>query len=107
MQTSNPADIKNAVANVKYIQDKYYNVSIQSDISREILLNELNNNFNVEFSFDEAWGKGRTVIANNFNYFKNHLSTISGIIDNKQEETIEIDVSKMNEIKKVLSLNKN
>ena len=72
MKTSNPDDIKNAVENVEYIQDRYPNVSIQDDTSREILLNELNNNFNVEFSFDEAWGKGRTVIANNFNYFKEY-----------------------------------
>ena len=90
----------------KYIQNNYRNIETISDTTKQILLDQLNSNFKVNFSFDDVWGQSRTTIPNKFGYFGNHFGVIPGIIYDRQYKTIDIDQSKMNEIKKVLSLNK-
>ncbi len=75
---SSKESIEEAVEGIYYIRKKYPNIEILNEKNQEKVLNELNDYFGTNFSITDIWA-GRTTIANQYGYFKNHTSLFDEI----------------------------
>ena len=75
---SSKESIDEAIDGIKYIRKNYPNIEILNEKNQENVLNELNEYFGTNFSVKDIW-TGVTTIANQFGYFKNHLSLFEEI----------------------------
>ena len=95
---SSKQSLENAVKIIKDIKNSYTNLDILSKQNKETVLNNLNDKYDVSFSFDEVWGS--TTTKNKFLYFKNHLNLFKEI--NIQRNEIILDDQNRETIKKLL-----
>lgn len=68
---SSEESINEAVEGINYIRKNYPNIEILNEKNQENVLNELNDYFGTNFSITDIWA-GKTTIANQYGYFKNH-----------------------------------
>ncbi len=69
---SSNESIENAIAGINYIRENYPNIEILNEKNQAKVLSELNSYFGTNFSITDIW-TGKTTIANQFGYFKNHV----------------------------------
>jgi len=76
---STESSIQAAAKRILELRDLYPNLSIINQANREIILDELNNNFNTQFTQTDIWDK-KTTVYNQFIYIRNHLSLFEDFI---------------------------
>ncbi len=64
--------INEAIARINYLRETYPEIEILSEENKKKVLDILNNKYDLPFSFKDIW-TSRTVVYNQFNYFKKHL----------------------------------
>lgn len=85
LRDTNDLALKEAINNIKYMHENYKNPNLLNDKNREKVTKELNEKFNVDFSFQDIWFS-KTTTSNQFNYFKNHLQKFDDIISYSQKD---------------------
>ena len=77
LQDTSEDSIERSVARIAKIRASYVNILSVNDANKSLVLKELNDMFDEQFSEADLWAS--TTATNKFIYFKNHLSLIDGI----------------------------
>ena len=87
LPNSEQITIDKAINLIKEIRESFSNFSILNQQNKKKVLNELNQKYDKQYSFDEVWGS--TTTRNKFGYFKNHLKLFDGIIESGNDILLE------------------
>lgn len=94
LQDSSSDSVDNAISRILSIRQQYPNILRVNDANKSVVLSELNERFDENFSEADLWAS--TTATNKFIYFKNHLSLFDGVNSSKTgitlapEKTVEI-----------------
>lgn len=77
--------INQAISDIKHLREKYPNLSIVNQANSDLILNELNEYFNTNYTETDVWKK-KTTINNQFIYFRDHLSLFDEFIKIEKQE---------------------
>ena len=83
---SSPETIENSIARIAKIRESYPNILRVNDANKTVVLKELNELFDENFSEADLWAN--TTATNKFIYFKNHLALFEGINATSVEITL-------------------
>lgn len=99
---SSNESIQEAIDSILILREKYPNLLLVNEANRTVILDELNELFNSQYSLTDIWTK-RTTLYNQYGYFRNHLSIFTDFIKIEKQEICLIP-EKINKLNQLLAL---
>lgn len=99
---SSEESINNSINDIFYLREKYPNLNLSNESNRPLILSELNEYFNTNYTETDIWSK-KTTINNQFIYFRDHLSLFTDFIKIENQE-IKLIVNNIDKARHILSL---